>query len=153
MNKAFVRESDADEPLCPRCQSEGTTVTPTTVASFAVESARDQVSSGARFCPHPKCEVVYFDALEGVILQSDLTRGIWPKDLDAPLCGCFGLSRDDVEADLETPTPLRIRELLKKSQSAEAHCETACAAGRSCIADVQRYFLQRREAVRSGKTS
>ncbi len=36
--------------------------------------------------PSPKCRVVYFDGLERVVMASDTTRPVYPKDPTAPIC-------------------------------------------------------------------
>jgi hypothetical protein len=63
------------------------------------------------------------------------------------LCACFGLSREDVEADVAEGTPRRIRELLAKSKTPAARCETAAPTGRCCLPEVQRYFFKLRESA------
>ena len=144
MNKAFVREPDSSEVNCPRCGSVGEEVSRITVEAFVPPDARRQLAATAYFCPMPTCEVAYFDAFEASVPVSALTKDVYPKDPAAPLCPCFGLTRDDVEADVAEGTPRRIRELLAKSKSPAAHCETAAPTGRSCISEVQKYYFKLR---------
>ena len=145
MNKAFVRESDSTEVLCPRCGGIGDEVPRVTVEAQVPAEARRGLAATAFFCPTPNCPVAYFDAFEATVLADSLVRPVHPKDPAAPLCGCFGLTLDDVQADVEEGVPRRIRELLAKSKSPEAHCETASPTGRCCLPEVQRAYFKLRE--------
>jgi hypothetical protein len=146
MNKAFVRESDSTDVLCPRCGAVGIDALGSAVASHVPIEARRSLSATAYFCPTPTCPVAYFDAFEAQVAVEALAQPVHPKDPAAPLCACFGLTRDDVEADVAEGVPRRIRELLAKSKSDEARCETASPTGRSCLPDVQRYYFRLRES-------
>jgi hypothetical protein len=72
---------------------------------------------------------------------------VYPKDQAAPLCGCFGLTADDVQADIDEGGVRRVKELLAKAKMPEAHCLTKAVSGQCCVADVQRYFMK----LRSGE--
>jgi hypothetical protein len=146
MNKAFVRESDSTEVFCPRCGAAGVEALSSAVPSYVPAARRKTLAATVFFCATPTCPIAYFDAMEASVAATDLVRPVCPKDPAAPLCACFGLSRDDVAADVEEGTPRRIRELLAKSKSPEAHCESASPTGRSCIPDVQRYYFKLRGA-------
>jgi len=143
MNKAFVREpEDTGQANCPRCGSLGVAVEGPTLDAQLRAAARGQVSSPAWFCPYARCEVAYFDSFDRTASVDQLAAPVWPKDATAPLCPCFGLSIDDVEADVAEGTPRRIRELLARSKSPQARCATASPTGRCCMAEVQRYYLK-----------
>lgn len=145
MNKAFVKESDGSgATYCPRCGSLGTPVGEVTIAAqLAPELARGLADTGY-FCPFPTCEVVYFDDFERTILASALGRPVYPKDADAPICGCFGLTEADIEQDLAEGGVTRVRALVERSRTAEAHCELRAVSGQCCVGDVQRYYMRRR---------
>jgi hypothetical protein len=144
MNKAFVRESDSTEVLCPKCTAAGTSVPRVTVESLVPPAVLRPLAATAYFCATPSCPVAYFDAFEANVLTDQLVRPVFPKDPSAPLCPCFGLTREDVEADVAEAVPRRIRELLAKSRSATAHCATASPTGRNCMPEVQRYYFKLR---------
>ncbi len=144
MNKAFVRESDSTDVLCPKCGAAGVEVFEPAIASHISAERRRQLAATVFFCETPPCPVAYFDAMEASVSVADLVRPVSPKDPGAPLCACFGLTREDVVADVEEGTPRRIRELLAKSKSPAAHCETASPTGRSCMTEVQRYYFKLR---------
>jgi hypothetical protein len=82
-----------------------------------------------------------FDA---IVVIGELKSPVYPKELDAPLCACFGFTYEDVEADVREGAPARIRGLLAKSQSREARCESLAADGRCCIRAVQELYLKLR---------
>jgi len=143
MNKAFVREpDDTGQRYCPRCESLGEAVPSETLAAFLSDDLRGALADSAYFCPFARCDVVYFDAYERVITTEQFPRKVWPKDADAPLCCCFGFTREEIERDLADGGVVRIRELIDKAKSAEAHCLTAAPTGHSCVAEVQRYYFK-----------
>ena len=146
MNKAFVRESEPVSEYCPRCGSLGQPVSGETLDAQLRPEARRQLAESASFCPYPQCEVAYFDVFERVATVDQLTQAVYPKDPDAPLCACFGLMRDDIEQDVAEGVVTRTRAVIEKAQSGDARCTLAAANGRSCIPDVQRYYMQCRNA-------
>ncbi len=143
MNKAFVREpDDTGAAHCPRCGSLGHPVESATLDALLSAEARGSLSDTGFFCPFPRCEVAYFDRFERTAPVSALVRPVYPKDPSAPLCGCFGLTADDIEADIAEGKPTRVRAHLARAKSADAHCQTASPTGVSCVADVQRYYMR-----------
>jgi hypothetical protein len=144
MNKAFVREPDTTDVLCPKCGAAGVGVMRMTFEAHAPPEVRRPLAASVYFCQTPTCPVAYFDAFEAFITADALVRPVHPKDPSAPLCPCFGLTLDDVEADVADKTPQRIRELLAKSKSPAARCEELSPTGRSCIADVQKAYFKLR---------
>lgn len=145
MNKAFVKEpEDNGERNCPRCGSLGLPVASETLQAQLVAEAVGQISSSAFFCPLASCEVAYFDPYDRVATTAQLQRPVWPKDPEAPICACFSLTRDDVEADLAEGTVERTRQVVERAKSPEARCTLRAASGRSCVAEVQRYYMKRR---------
>jgi hypothetical protein len=144
MNKAFVREAeDSGKRYCPRCRALGEPVGRATLEAFLRDESLGTIAETAYFCPTPNCDVAYFDDFERAASTDALLRPVYPKDRDAPVCGCFGLTEEDVEADLAEGAPTRVRANLAKANSGEARCETAAADGRSCTAAVQKYYLAR----------
>jgi hypothetical protein len=144
MNKAFVREPDTTDVLCPRCGAAGETVLRTAFERNVPPESRRSLAASTYFCSTPSCSVAYFDAFEATVLIESLAHPVYPKDPQAPLCACFGLTIDDVEADIAEGTPTRIRALLAKSKTPEARCEELSPTGRSCIANVQRCYFKLR---------
>jgi hypothetical protein len=145
MNKAFVREPDDDgRAFCPRCKTLGLPVERGPLDTHIRSECRSKIGDSAWFCSFPRCEVAYFNLFETVVLMDELKAPVYPYDPDAPICACFGLTYDDVEADVREGTPTRIRELLAKSKSSEANCYTLAADGRPCMSAVQELYMRLR---------
>ena len=102
------------------------------------------MAASTYFCPTPTCAVAYFDAFEATVDVNSLARPVFPKDPGAPLCACFGLMMEDVEADVAEGVPKRIRTLLAKSKGPEARCDELSPTGRTCIPEVQRCYFKLR---------
>lgn len=144
MNKAFVREQDSDVRHCPYCGSLGQAVTMATLDHWLIPACRAELGDRAMFCPHPPCEVAYFDQFERSVTTEYLTHPAWPKSADAPICACFGLTCEDVETDIEEDVVTRVRSVVERSKTKEARCATLAANGQSCVAEVQRYYFKLR---------
>lgn len=144
MNKAFIREpEDTGKRYCPRCGVLGEQVGRATLEAYLRPEALGTIAATAYFCPTANCAAAYFDVFDRVATVDALARPAYPKDRDAPICGCFGLTEDDIEADLAEGSPTRVRAHLARANSVEARCETAAANGRSCTAAVQKYYISR----------
>jgi hypothetical protein len=145
MNKAFVREPD-DTGIghCPRCGSLGIAVGAETLSAQLDDEARKPLADAAFYCPYPKCEVAYFDPYEQTVGVDRLKCPAYPKDPAAPICSCFGFTAAEIDADLREGTTIRVKALLAKANSPEAHCTTAAPDGRCCAAEVQRYYMRTR---------
>ena len=143
MNKAFVREPEFDgRAYCPRCGQLGTQVHVATLDAFVDPESRGELRDEAWFCGFDRCDVAYFDLFEFVVTTGQLIRGVYPMDLKAPICGCFGLKMADIEADVLEGQPSRLRELANRSKSDRAHCHTAAADGRCCMQEAQRIYFR-----------
>ena len=145
MNKAFVKEDDDREPRCPQpegCGGPGVAVPPATVAAQAPETAVAALSDDVLYCLDPACEVGYFDPWGATIPATALASLSWPKDPNAPLCPCFGMTREDVIEDAERKDPSRLRELIAKSEGPDASCTTRTPDGRCCVTEARRLYLR-----------
>jgi hypothetical protein len=145
MNKAFVREPETTHEYCPRCGARGVAVGEETLQSFLGTELRRELAQTASFCPTPNCEVAYFDVLERTVPVSALGVPIYPKDLAAPICPCFGLTCEEIEQDVREGVVTRTRAAVERAKSAEAQCTVKSPTGRSCQAAVQGYYMKRRE--------
>jgi hypothetical protein len=145
MNKAFVREpDDTGQRFCPRCGSLGVPVRRETLDALLTGPARQLVGEDAQFCPFVRCDAVYFDDFERVVDLQAFGQPVFPKDISAPICSCFGLTLDDIEADVQEGGVRRVKELLTKAKSPEARCARLAPSGQSCIGEVQRRYMQLR---------
>lgn len=145
MNKAFLKEPDeTGDAQCPRCGARGMGVGRETVEHHVAGEMARAVSATAFFCPTGSCAVAYFDMFGRTIEVTDLKAPVYPKDLEAPMCACFGLTRDDVEADARDVTPTRLRALVEKTKSPEARCAVLAANGQCCLPELKRYYMKLR---------
>lgn len=142
MNKAFTREPDSDDTLCPHCGTRGQDVGRTTIEALAHPDAAARLAPSACYCPTPVCDVVYFDAFERVVTTDEIVRPVYPKDPDAPICPCFGASTDIIDDDLAAGSVLEVRKLIAQAKSAAARCETMSPSGKSCADEVQKYYMK-----------
>ena len=145
MNKAFVREPDQVDSRCPRCDSQGHAVGPQTLAVWLSPDQRKVLAERAYFCANSQCPVVYYDDFAGIVDRAVLQGPIPVKDLDAPLCACFGLTREDVELDIDEGGVSRTKAAVLRAQSDEARCATQAPNGRTCVPEVQGYYLKCRK--------
>ena len=146
MNKAFVKEPEFDgRAFCPRCGSLGLPVEHGPLDEHIRPDARSKLGDAAWYCGYVRCDVAYFNLFDAVVLLEELKAPIYPYDLDAPICWCFGLTYDDVEADASDEQPTRLRQLLAKSKSSDARCEALAPDGRCCMTAVQELYMRLRD--------
>lgn len=122
-------------------------VTVHTLHQFIPAEKQSQIGASPFFCETPTCAVGYFDSLESVILASELVRPIYPKTATAPLCGCFGLTEEDIWQDIDDGKPTRIRDLLQKSKSDAAQCTEKDPQGNCCLPRVQRHYFRLQKSL------
>lgn len=144
MNKAFIKERDSTEGRCPKCGSPGIVVFHETLKAHLAPETLQHLTDTAFFCGQPRCSVVYFDLFDRVVEETAVKTPVYPKNPEAPLCACFGLTRDDVELDIRDGGVARTRACIERAKSAEARCALASPGGQSCIAEVQRYYMKLR---------
>ena len=149
MNKAFVREPEFDgRAHCLRCGSLGTPVSAATLDFHVQTQSRSRLGDAAWYCDYARCDVAYFDLFERFVAVDQLQSTVYPKDVAAPICACFGFTMEEIDADVRQGTPTRIRELLAKSKSSDAQCRTLAADGRCCMREVQRLYIRRLAELR-----
>lgn len=143
MNKAFVREPEPDgRAFCPTCGSLGDTVGRVTLDHHIQAEFRSTLGLDAWFCPYADCATVYFDLYQRTVSTNQLHGTVFPKDIDAPICACFGFTMDQLHQAISDRDPMTVRELLAKSKSREANCAVLAANGRCCMQDVQRLYIR-----------
>jgi hypothetical protein len=145
MNKAFVREPEFDgRAFCPRCGNLGTPVEAGPLDTHIRPESRGKMHDAAWFCNFARCDVAYFNLFDAVVLVDELNAPVYPHDPDAPICACFGLTYDDVAADVRDDQPTRIRKLIAQMKSSEPRCYTLAADGRACLSAVQELYMRLR---------
>ena len=143
MNKAFVREPELDgRAYCPRCGALGTPVSTGPLDTHVKLAPRSKIQGAAWFCSFAQCDLIYFNLFEATVLVDELKTPVYPHDLDAPICACFGFTYEDIERDVEDGAPTRIRELLANSQSSDARCPAVALDGQCCMREVQRLYMK-----------
>jgi hypothetical protein len=144
LNKAFVKEPEEHGDQCPNCGSRGEVVFPATLKAHLKEEDASKFSDSGFFCPLGSCDVAYFDRSERCVTVDRLNGPVYPKNPDAPICPCFGLTCDDIEQDIEEGVVTRVRAHREKALSEDTRCTTRAADGQCCIPAVQRYYMRRR---------
>lgn len=145
MNKAFIKEPEAADPICPRphgCGGPGVVVPEQTLAAQLSERAREQLAEPAYYCANPSCEVAYFDGLEGRVAMRELQKAAYPKDPKAPVCSCLDVSALVIRETAAQGDRTKVKEVLAHAESADADCLTRSPAGRSCVLEVRRLFMK-----------
>lgn len=142
MNKAFVKESEDAGDRCPLCGSPGQAVFETTIAAHVPAEFRAELAEPASFCPNANCSVGYFDKFERVVRADQLLAPVYPKDANAPICPCFGVTCEEIEADARSGNVARVREHIQRAQADSSRCVTLSPSGQSCVAAVQRCYLR-----------
>jgi hypothetical protein len=151
MNKAFVREPEFDgRAFCPRCGTLGLPVESGPLDAHIRPEHRAKMHDSAWYCGFPRCEVAYFNLFDAIVLVDELKGPVYPHDPDAPICACFELNYDDVEADVRDGEPTRIRALLARAKSGESRCHTLAADGRPCTNAVQELYMRLRARADDG---
>lgn len=149
MNKAFVREPDPSDTLhCPSCGSLGVLVSSPTLDAQIRPEHRGQLGATAYYCPFADCRTAYFDAFERSIGVGECVSPLYPKAPEAPICACFGFSRDEIEADLSEGGVARTRAAVARAKESSSGCLTRSATGQSCVAEIQRYYMRRQQDFR-----
>ncbi len=144
MNKAFVRDPEPTVDRCPRCGAAGQPVGTPILDSYVRSESRAQLGAEASFCPTATCPVAYFDAFDRQVQITQLSRPVYPKDPDAPICECFGFTCAEIDEDLREGVATRTRAQLERARSSSAHCSQCAPNGTSCVANVQAYFMAHR---------
>lgn len=137
-----MKEADAPEPRCPECGARGRSTAAATIAAHVADARKESIAGDMRFCDDPACRVVYFDGFHPPVRVDELVRPVWPKDGDAPVCACFGVTERDVEACAAASDKARMRTWIERVNGPEARCALRAADGRSCEPALRRIFLR-----------
>ena len=115
-----------------------------TLAAHVASDAAESLGEPVAYCGTDTCDVAYFDLLERTVPVAWSTGVPWPKDPDGALCACFGLTADDVDADILSGSVERVRNIVRQAGQPGTECVRRSADGRACTGRVQRYYLRRR---------
>lgn len=137
-----MKEGEAPDPRCPSCQSPGEAVGIVTLDAQLSPDDRKAIGDRAFYCPSPSCPTAYFSAWDAVVPLSRLRSRSWPKDPDAPLCPCFGLTVADIVNDARAGRKNRVLEIREEADAPDARCPSLAPDGKSCSAQVMRLFRE-----------
>jgi Zinc binding domain len=149
MSRAFMKEPETSGPSCPSppgCGGVGVPVSRATLEARLRPEAAARFAGAAYFCPDPACEVAYFDAGRERAPRSEMIAPAWPKHPGAPLCACFGVTREVLEDFGRRGDKAEMRAFLERTSSPEARCELLAADGRCCATEARRVFLRSLES-------
>jgi len=146
VSRAFIRDPEPGEPLCPGCKTPGDAVGPATLEAQLTPEGRAALGANAFYCVNPGCPTAYFTPWGAAVPAEKLSSTAYPKDPEGPICPCFGIKAADMIADAREGRKERVRELLERSKGAEARCTQRCPDGRPCIPRVLRLFREAFEA-------
>ncbi len=128
---------------CPRCQTQGSPVSTTTLRHTLKKPFRERVDSreGYLFCENRHCAVAYYRHNSTDIFVTDsLINRVTIKDKSplTPLCYCFKISKGEVLQELEQSGTSRVVQRIeeKMAQQAGCFCEKANPRGKCCIGDI-----------------
>jgi hypothetical protein len=146
VSRAFVRDPEPGEPLCPGCGTPGDAVGPATIEAQLPPDARATLGANAFYCVNPGCPTAYFTSWGAKVPAEKLVSTAYPKDPGAPICPCFGITAADVTADARDGRKERVRDLVERSKGPGARCAERCPDGRPCLPRVLRLFRETFEA-------
>lgn len=153
MSRAFVKEDDGSaDGRCPKCGNVGQAVQKDTLDHHLLPEARANLSATGSFCQNPICPVIYFDDFERTVTAEDVRTPVYPKDPEAPICACFGLTRLDIDADVAESGVKRCRATVEKSRSPDARCAILSPSGQSCVSEIQKYYQKAKATAETAKS-
>ncbi len=153
MSRAFIKEAEAPGPACPSppgCGGAGVPVSRVTLLARLGPDVAARLEGEAFFCPDPACPVAYFDTRGERATRDELLEPAFLKHQGAPLCACFGVSREAIEDLARRGDKAGMRAFLERAGSPEARCASRAADGRSCATEARRVFLRALEGGSGG---
>ena len=142
MSRAFIKEPDVPDPTCPECGAAGEAVGPTTMKAHLPPEDCTLLGDAAFYCSGDSCMTAYFTAWGSKVPAARMTGSAWPKDPDAPICNCFGMTAGEVIQDALDGQRDRVRDLMRRSEGPEARCRICAPDGVSCMKRVLRLFRE-----------
>jgi hypothetical protein len=142
VSRAFIRDPEPGEPLCPGCGTPGDEVGIPTLEAQLSPEARTPLGGPAFYCVNPGCRTAYFNAWGARVPAESLASTAYPKDPESPICPCFGITAAEVMADAREGRKDRVRDLMERSKGPGARCRERCPDGRPCLPRVLRLFRE-----------
>lgn len=128
---------------CPEDGALGISVDISTLSSLLHDGPGKHLDKGARyrFCPNPKCHVVYYSDVGQIFTKADLKVSVYQKDGDGdtPICYCWCFTRQDIWEDLrEWRTSKILAFILEQTRAGRSACKKANPQGYCCLSNVRR---------------
>ena len=142
MSRAFLREPEPGDPVCPGCGAAGESVGLPTLAAQLPADLRTPLGEAAFYCAGPACPTAYYNAWGAAVPAVRLSSPAYPKDPAGPVCPCFGITAADIVADAKAGRKERVRNLAERAQGPDARCTERCPDGRPCTPRVLRLFRE-----------
>ena len=141
-----VGESGKQAPAVMSCPESGThskRVDLLTVRSLVRHLPLGMPDTPYYYCTAPACDVVYFPYEVGAPMfrRADLLVRVWSKEQGdgAPICYCFGFSKQDILQEIATSGTSNVSEKVKREvQAGHCACEVKNPSGKCCLGDVTR---------------
>jgi len=124
---------------CRSCGARGRAVKSITLDSLLVAPG-SRPPGDYRFCPEPKCPVVYFHTTNGTELDvSDLKIRVGQKETaeDRPICYCFSHTAKELTDDVRANGVSTITQtIMAACKRGEDRCPTTNPQGGCCLGNV-----------------
>src|SRR5579859_2856405 len=125
---------------CARCGGIGRPVSTLTIEHMVKPQFLMSASKpGFRFCASPECDVVYFHPDGQQLCKADLKVRVGLKDTEesAPLCYCFGFTREMLFQELRTDRHSQIPNLISAELKAgNCACDVRNPQGSCCLGNI-----------------
>ncbi len=146
LSRAFVREPEPGDPLCPGCGGAGRAVGLPTLEALLRAEDRAGLTGTAYYCDSASCATAYFTGLGAAVPAERLLASAHPKDPAGPICPCTGLTAADVAADAREGRKDRVKAIRDRAEAAPSECARRSPDGGSCVPRVFRLFRETLEA-------
>jgi hypothetical protein len=119
----------------------GESVGTATLDALLKPECRAKLGESRELLPIGICDVAYFDQFERSVGVTDLLRRSIRRSR-APICACFGSPAKRSKTRSARKVLVQVRGAVERAKSDEARCSQTAANGRSCVAEIQRYYLK-----------
>jgi len=143
------KQQDASVAVCRSCGIKGKAVATLTVKQLVTDHTSVAADKSYSFCRTPSCDVVYF--APGCVFRKPGIKvrvGLKEKADPAPLCYCFGYTREDIRRDVEQSSASDIPQRIKSEiQAGFCACEIKNPSGTCCLGDITRTIQEFQETL------
>ena len=139
--------------VCPVSGTRSKQVDSLTVRSLVRQMPLGMPPTQYYFCAAPGCDVVYFpfDPQAPTFHRNDLWVRVGVKETEDPIpvCYCFGITRQDIQDEIQSMGKSTVAERIKSEvQAGNCACEVKNPSGKCCLGDVGRAVQEAEHALR-----